>query len=131
MTVFELLIFAMPFLLSLFGQGATTKVLCLLASLMTMLLSVEPGGAYLPWFVGTLIAAVSVRERSSSGAPPELWPSFQTSRHRKNKGAAELLPPRPIIRARWSRAESAPMPGLQSRLAFEPSGRSQRGDSAW
>lgn len=63
MTVVELLIFAAPFLLSLFGQGSMAKMLCLVMSLLATLLSVEPGAAYAPWFIGTLIAAVSVWER--------------------------------------------------------------------
>jgi hypothetical protein len=37
--------------------------LCFVTSLLSMLLSVQPGGAVLPWGVGMLIAAVSVRER--------------------------------------------------------------------
>lgn len=63
MTVVELLIFAAPFLLSLFGQGSMAKMLCLVTSLLALLLSVEPGAAYVPWSIGTLIAAVSVWER--------------------------------------------------------------------
>ena len=63
MTAVELLIFAVPFLLSLFGQGSMAKMLCLVASLLAMLLSVQPYAAVVPWFVGTLIAAMSVWER--------------------------------------------------------------------
>ncbi len=63
MTVVELLIFAVPFLLSLFGRGSMAKMLCLVASLLAMLLSVEPGAAYAPWSIGMLIAAMSVWER--------------------------------------------------------------------
>ena len=63
MTVFELLIFAAPFLLSLFGRSAMARLLCLLASLMAVLLSVEPDGAMLPWVIGAVVAGVSVWER--------------------------------------------------------------------
>ena len=63
MTAAALLIFAVPFLLSLFGQGSMAKMLCLVASLLAMLLSVQPYAAVLPWLVGTLIAAISVWER--------------------------------------------------------------------
>ena len=39
------------------------KVLCLVTSLLTLLLSLEPHRALLPWAVGMAIALVSVRER--------------------------------------------------------------------
>jgi hypothetical protein len=63
MTVVELLIFAVPFLLSLLGQGSMAKMLCLVMSLLAMLLSVAPGAACAPWSIGMLIAAISVWER--------------------------------------------------------------------
>lgn len=63
MAAVELLVLFLPFLLSLFGQSAVAKMLCLVTSILAMLLSVEPGGAVLPWFLGALIAAVSVWER--------------------------------------------------------------------
>ena len=66
MTVGWLLVFFLPFLLSLFGKAPMPRVLCLVSSLLAMLLSVEPGGAVLPWGVGMVIALISVRERIRS-----------------------------------------------------------------
>jgi hypothetical protein len=63
MTVVELFVLFLPFLLSLFGQSAVAKMLCVVTSILAMLLSVEPYGAGLPWLLGALIAAVSVWER--------------------------------------------------------------------
>jgi hypothetical protein len=63
MTAVALLVLFLPFLLSLFGQGAVAKMLCLVTSILALLLSVEPYGAVLPWVVGALIAGISVRER--------------------------------------------------------------------
>jgi hypothetical protein len=40
----------------------TPKVLCLLTSLFAILLSVEPGGAVLPWATGMTIATVALIE---------------------------------------------------------------------
>ena len=48
MTVVELFVLFLPFLLSLFGQSAVAKMLCLVTSILAMLLSVEPYGAGLP-----------------------------------------------------------------------------------
>jgi hypothetical protein len=39
------------------------KLLCGLSSLFAILLSVEPGGAVLPWATGMTIATVAVYER--------------------------------------------------------------------
>jgi hypothetical protein len=58
-----LLILFVPFLLSLAGQAGMPKMLCLVASVLALLLSVKPYGAVLPWMVGMAIAAISVRER--------------------------------------------------------------------
>ena len=58
-----LLLPLLPFLLSLAGQARMPKVLCLVTSLLTLLLSLEPHRALLPWAVGMAIALVSVRER--------------------------------------------------------------------
>jgi hypothetical protein len=58
-----LLVLFLPFLLSLFGQSAVAKMLCLVTSILALLLSVEPYGAVLPWVVGALIAGISVWER--------------------------------------------------------------------
>jgi len=63
MNVVELFVLFLPFRLSLFGQSAVAKMLCLVTSILAMLLSVEPYGAGLPWLLGALIAAVSVWER--------------------------------------------------------------------
>jgi hypothetical protein len=57
------LVLFLPFLLSLFGQSAVAKMLCLVTSILALLLSVEPYGAVLPWVVGALIAGISVWER--------------------------------------------------------------------
>jgi hypothetical protein len=58
-----LLILFLPFLLSLAGQATMPKVLCLVASLLALLLSVEKYAAVLPWSIGMAIAVISVRER--------------------------------------------------------------------
>jgi hypothetical protein len=58
-----LLILFVPFLLSLAGQAGMPKMLCLVASVLALLLSVKPYGAVLPWTVGMAIAVISVRER--------------------------------------------------------------------
>ena len=63
MTAVELLILLAPFLLSLFGQSAQAKLLCLVTSIVALLLNVEPYGAVLPWVLGAIIAGVSVWER--------------------------------------------------------------------
>lgn len=63
----QLLMLFLPFLLSLFGRGATAKMLCLVASILALLLSVSDYGAVLPWVVGgMLLAGVSVWERIRS-----------------------------------------------------------------
>jgi len=59
----EILVLLLPPLLSLAGQGAMPKLLCLVTSVLALLLSVEPFGAVLPWAIGMAIAAISVRER--------------------------------------------------------------------
>ena len=58
-----LLLFFLPFLLSLLGKAPMPWLLCFTASLLAMLLSVHPGAAVLPWGLGMIIAGVSVRER--------------------------------------------------------------------
>jgi hypothetical protein len=58
-----LLILFLPFLLALAGQATMPKMLCLVASLLALLLSVEKYGAVLPWCVGMAIAVISVRAR--------------------------------------------------------------------
>jgi hypothetical protein len=58
-----LLILFVPFLLSLAGRAGMPKMLCLVASVLALLLSVKPYGAVLPWTVGMAIAVISVRER--------------------------------------------------------------------
>jgi hypothetical protein len=58
-----LFVLFLPFLLSLAGQGAMAKMLCLVASILALLLSVEEYWAVLPWGTGMLMAAVSVWRR--------------------------------------------------------------------
>jgi hypothetical protein len=58
-----LLILFLPFLLSLAGRATMPKMLCLVASLLALLLSVKPYGAVIPWVIGMIIAAVAVFER--------------------------------------------------------------------
>jgi hypothetical protein len=58
-----LLLFFLPFLLSLAGNAPMPRLLCFVTSLLAMLLSVQPGAAVLPWGVGMVIAVISVRER--------------------------------------------------------------------
>jgi len=62
-TLGTLLILFLPFLLSLFGQSAQAKMLCLISSILGLLLSVEEYGAVMPWVLGMIVAAVSVSER--------------------------------------------------------------------
>jgi hypothetical protein len=57
-----LLVLLLPFLLSLAGQAAIPKLLCLVASLLALLLSVDHYAAVLPWIAGMAIAVISVRE---------------------------------------------------------------------
>jgi len=63
LTTSWILLFFLPFLVSLAGKAPVPRLLCLVTSLLSMLMSVEPGGAVLPWGLGMVIAAVSVRER--------------------------------------------------------------------
>ena len=58
-----LLLLFLPFLLSLLGKAPMPWLLCFVASLLALLLSVQPGAAVLPWGVGMVIAVFSVRER--------------------------------------------------------------------
>jgi hypothetical protein len=62
MTAATLLFLFLPFLFSLAGKGGTPIVLCLVMSVMAVLRSVDPGGAVLPWCLGMVIAAFSMRE---------------------------------------------------------------------
>jgi hypothetical protein len=61
-----LLITFMPFLVSLAGRVTQPKLLCFVASLLALLLSVEPCRAVLPWMLGMAIAVIAVRERFRS-----------------------------------------------------------------
>jgi hypothetical protein len=63
MTAATLLIVFLPFLLSLAGQAGMPKMLCLVASVLALLLSVGHYAAALPWAIGMAIAVISVRER--------------------------------------------------------------------
>ncbi len=58
-----LLVLFLPFLLSLAGQSGMAKILCLMTSVLSLLLSVEEYGAVVPWVLGMMIAGVSVWER--------------------------------------------------------------------
>jgi hypothetical protein len=61
-----LLFFFLPFLLSLLGKAPMPWLLCFVTSLLAMFMSVQPGGAVLPWGLGMVIAVVAVRERIRS-----------------------------------------------------------------
>ncbi len=63
MSVLQVSTAAMPFLLSLASRSSKAIASCLVMSILTMLLSDEPHRAVIAWCVGTLIAAVAVRER--------------------------------------------------------------------
>jgi hypothetical protein len=63
MSVLQISIAAMPFLLSLASRTSKAIAPCLLASIFTVLLGDEPHRAVIAWCVGTLIAAVAFRER--------------------------------------------------------------------
>ena len=56
------LLLLLPFLVSLAGQASIPKLLCLVASLLALLLSVDEYAAVLPWIAGMAIAVISVRE---------------------------------------------------------------------
>jgi len=58
-----LVVLFLPFLLSLAGQGGMPKMLCFVASLLALLLSVREYAAVLPWAIGMVIAVISVREK--------------------------------------------------------------------
>lgn len=63
MTAAFYLLLCLPLLLSLAARSATPKVVCFVSSLFAILLSVEPGGAVLPWATGMTIATVGLIER--------------------------------------------------------------------
>jgi hypothetical protein len=63
MSVLQISIAALPFLLSLVSRSSKAIAPCLLASIFTVLLGEEPHRAVMAWCVGVLIAAVAVRER--------------------------------------------------------------------
>ena len=58
-----LLLSFLPFLISLFGRAPMPRMLCSVCGLLTMLLSVVPYEALLPWTLGMAIAVMSVCER--------------------------------------------------------------------
>jgi hypothetical protein len=62
-TIGTSLIIFLPFLLSLFGQSAQARMLCLISSILSLLLSVEEYGAVMPWVLGMIVATASVWER--------------------------------------------------------------------
>jgi hypothetical protein len=63
MTAAFYLLLCLPLLLSLAARGALPKVLGFVSSLFAILLSVEPGGAALPWATGMTIVSVALYER--------------------------------------------------------------------
>ena len=63
MNVLQISIAAMPFLLSLASRSAKAIVPCLLTGIFTVLLGDEPPRAAMAWCIGSVIAAVAVRER--------------------------------------------------------------------
>ena len=101
----------LPFLLSLFGKGGMAKMLGLVTSILAVLLSVSDYGA-VPWVTGMLISGVSVWERIRSRRMA--WTACRKTHH-PIKRRCGIAPAAPQLRARWSRAESAPMPGLKLR----------------
>ena len=54
---------AAVFLLSLLGKAPMPWLLCFVTSLLSMLMSVQPGAAVLPWGLGMVIAVISAGER--------------------------------------------------------------------
>ena len=81
LTLAELLLVFLPFLLSLAGQATMPKMLCLVTSILALLLNVEPYRAELP-FVGwlrTIVANVCYDElRRRQRRPEELVADFST-----------------------------------------------------
>ncbi len=67
MSVLQISIAAMPFLLALMSRTGKAIAPCLLASLFTVLLGDEPHRAVVAWCVGMLIAAVAFREWLRAG----------------------------------------------------------------
>jgi hypothetical protein len=61
-TAGAILLLFLPFLLSLVGKATIPKVLCLVASLIAALLAVKFYLAIVPWLIGMVMAAISVRE---------------------------------------------------------------------
>ena len=98
----------LPFLLSLFGKGGMAKMLGLVTSILAVLLSVSDYGVVLPWVTGMLISGVLVWERIRSRRH-----AGNCTTHKKRRGG--IAPAAPQLFARWSRAESAPMPGRKLR----------------
>jgi hypothetical protein len=60
------LLACMPFLVSLLGRASQPKLLCFVASLLAVLLSLEPVRAALPWTLGMAIALIALRARLRS-----------------------------------------------------------------
>lgn len=67
MSVLQISIAAMPFLLALMSRTGKAIAPCLLTSFFTVLLGDEPHRAVVAWCVGMLIAAVAFRERLRAG----------------------------------------------------------------
>jgi len=63
MSILQIAIAVLPFLLSLVSRTGKAIAPCLVTSTFTVLLSDEPHRAVMAWCLGLLIAAVAVRER--------------------------------------------------------------------
>lgn len=63
MTAATCLFLSLPFLFSLAARGGNVKVLGFVTSGFAILLSVEPGGAVLPWATGMMVVSVALYER--------------------------------------------------------------------
>ncbi len=63
MTAAFYVLLCLPLFLSLAARGAMPKVFGFVSSLFAILLSVEPGGAVLPWATGMTIVSVALYER--------------------------------------------------------------------
>ncbi|WP_426615239.1 hypothetical protein [Bradyrhizobium sp. McL0616] len=63
MSVLQIAIATLPFLLSLASRNSNAIAPCLITSIFTALQGDEPHRAAVAWCIGLLIAAVAVRER--------------------------------------------------------------------
>ena len=96
------------FLLSLFEKGAMAKMLLSGVEHPRRAAERQRLRVVLPWVTGMLISGVLVWERIRSRRH-----AGNCTTHKKRRG--EIAPAAPQLFARWSRAESAPMPGRKLR----------------